>query len=197
MKKLLLAVLVVALAFAFTTPSNAQGKFYLNPGLDVFLPLGTFGDAVSVGFGGTVRGEYVFTKEISGTFAIGYDIWGGKSVTENGVSVDLPNFKGIPIMVGGKYYFMPEGSKTRVYGMIELGLFMASVTTSAQSIGGVVVIPEASATETDFAFDPMVGAEFALGKVHLDAAVRYFLIASSGSASNIGLRVGVKFPIGG
>ncbi len=197
MKKLLLAALVVALVFAACAPTNAQGKFTLNPGLDVLLPLGTFSDAVSIGFGGTVRGEYAFTPVISGTFAVGYDIWSGKSVSESGVSVDLPNFKGIPIMVGGKYYFMPEGAKTRVYGMVELGLFMASVTTKAQSFNGVVVIPEASATETDFAFDPMVGAEFAMGKVQLDAAVRYFLISSSGSANNLGLRVGVKFPIGG
>ncbi len=193
MKKLFTAALVVALAFAVTAPSNAQGKLTLNPGLDVLLPLGTFSDAVSVGFGGTVRAEYAFMPQLSGTFAIGYDIWSGKSVE----GVDLPNFKGIPIMVGGKYYFMPEGAKTRFYGMVELGLFFASVTTAAQSFNGVVVIPEASATETDFAFDPLVGAEFALGKVQLDAAVRYFLIASSGSANNIGLRVGVKFPIGG
>jgi hypothetical protein len=199
MKKLLLAALVVALAFALTTPSNAQGKFYLNPGLDVYFPMGDFGNAVNVGFGGTVRGEYVFTKEISGTFAVGYDIWSGKSITNpiDGSSYSA-DFKGIPIAVGGKYYFMPEAAKTRVYGMIELGLFMASVTAPEikDPITGMVY-GGGSTSSTAFMFDPMVGAEFALGKVTLDAAVRYLLLAKDGSNSNFGLRVGVKFPIGG
>jgi hypothetical protein len=92
---------------------------------------------------------------------------------------------------------MPEGGM-RVYGIAELGFFIASVTVPAQTFGPVT-IPESSASETDFNYAPGVGIELPLGTgaTKLDISVRYDGIATSGETSgNLGARVGVNFPIG-
>ena len=189
MKKLALAATVVGLVALLSFSASAQGKFALNIGADVMVPLGSFSDAVSIGFGGTARGEYAFTPQLSGTFRTGYLIWTGKTVN----SVDLGNWSGIPLLIGGKYYFQPEG-KMRFYGMAELGLMILSVSTPEIKVGNIVVLPSGSASSTEFTIAPTVGLEVPAGpKATIDFGVGYMLIASSGSASNITGRVGYKF----
>lgn len=125
---------------------------------------------------------------------MGYYVWSGKDV--GGFTV--PNFKGLPIRVFGKYYFMPEGEKVRVYGIAELGLFFASVDVPEQTIGGYT-IGGGSVSETDFNYAPGVGAEFGLGSgnTKLDVSIRYDGVsATGGSNGSIGARVGVNFPLG-
>ena len=196
MKKLLLAIVIVGLIVAISAPSSAQSKMSLSVGGDVMLPLGTFGDVFSLGFGGTVRGQYDFTPVISGGLEVGYFSWSSKSVTAPAVA---PTFHGVPVRVFGKYYFMPEGAKMRFYGMAELGLFFGStsVTLPSYTILGVTYGGgSASASSTDFMYAPVVGVEIPAGKVAIDVSVRYDGIATSGSStSNIGARVGVNFPI--
>lgn len=190
MKKLALVAMVMALVLMMSFNATAQGKLSLNVGADVLLPMGSFGDAVSIGIGGTVRGEYAFTPVVSGTFTTGYILWSGKTV--NGVS--FGNWSGIPILVGGKYYFEPQG-RTRFYAMAELGLMILSVSTPEYKVGNIVVVPSGSVSETDFVIAPTVGVEIPAGKGAFDISAKYFLITSTGSAGNIGARVGYKFPI--
>ena len=192
MKKLVLFVAIVALVFLVVSPSQAQKqKMLVGPGVDVLIPMGTFGDAVSIGFGGDGRFQYNFTPVVAGVGEVGYFVWSGKTVA----GVDLPNFKGFTIRVGGKYYFMPEGA-FRVYGMFKIGLFFASVTaptiqTPLGPIGG------GTASETDFCYVPEVGAEVPAGKMNVDFSIRYDGIATTGESSgSIGFRVGLNFPIG-
>jgi len=193
MKKVLLAIVVLTLVFTVSNLSPAAGKLSLSVGADVLLPMGTFGDLVSTGFGGSVRGQYDFTPLASGGLTIGYYTWSGKDI--EGFKA---NFKGVPVRVFGKYYFMPEGEKVRVYGMAELGLFFGSVDvpgvqTAFGTIGG------GSASETDFNYAPELGAEFALGGggTKIDVSLRYDGIsATGGSDGSIGARVGVNFPLG-
>jgi Outer membrane protein beta-barrel domain len=195
MKKLLLAVVIVGLIVAISAPSNAQSKMSLSVGGDVMLPLGTFGDEFSLGFGGTVRGQYDFTPVISAGLEAGYFSWSAKSVTAPAVA---PTIHGVPVRVFGKYYFMPEGAKMRFYGMAELGLFFgsSSVTVPSFTFLGVTYGGTTSASSTDFMYAPVVGVEIPAGKVAIDVSVRYDGIATSGSStSNIGARVGVNFPL--
>jgi hypothetical protein len=193
MKKIALLATVVALVMFVSFNASAQ-KISLNIGAEVMLPMGSFGDQVGVGFGGTARGEYSFTPMISGTFTTGYITWGGKSVG----GFDLGNFHGIPILIGGKYYFQPEG-KTRFYGMFELGFMIFSVSTPAipgVTVGGVTYggVASGSVSETDFTIVPTVGVEIPAGaKGAIDISAKYFLITSTGTAGNIGARVGYKF----
>ncbi len=107
MKKFLTVLAVLALVVALGAPAGAQGKMALNIGLNVEFPMGTFGDVQGVGFGGTVQGEYAFMPQLVGTAKLGYIVWGGKDFTEGGVTVTGGSYKGVPFLVGGKYYFMP------------------------------------------------------------------------------------------
>ncbi|MEW6511533.1 MAG: outer membrane beta-barrel protein [Bacteroidota bacterium] len=194
MKKLLLAVVVLALAVGLAAPSNAQGKMVVSVGGDFLLPMGTFGDAYSIGFGGSARGQYNFTPMFSAGLTAGYYTWTGKDIAGSTVK---PSFSGVPVRVFGKYYFMPEG-KARFYGIAELGLFFWSskvstpvITTPFGTFGG-----EISSTGSDFNYAPGVGVEIAAGKVTVDVSARYDGIATSGSSSgSLGARVGVNFPI--
>jgi outer membrane protein W len=187
MSKILVAIVVCALVFS-VSQSSAESKMALSVGGDVLLPMGTFGDVASTGFGGSVRGQYDINPMFSAGLTVGYYTWSGKDVA----GVTLPNFKGVPVRVFGKYYFMPADQKMRVYGIAELGFFFASVSAT---VGGVSV----SASETDFNYAPGVGLEFPLGggNTKLDISVRYDGIATTGETSgSLGGRVGVTFPIG-
>jgi hypothetical protein len=192
MKKLALVATVVALVVMMSVGASAQGKMFLNIGADVLLPMGTFGDAASVGFGGTARFEYAFIPQLHGTFTAGYIAWGGKSI--NGF--DGPSYGGIPFLVGGKYYFMPvTKNKMNVYGGFELGLMIFSVGSKKYTIGPYTY-ESPSVSETDFALAPTIGAEFPISdKGAIDVSAKYLLITSSGSAGNIGFRIGYKFPL--
>lgn len=202
MKKMLMVLAVVALIIAVAIPASAQSKLNLNIGLNVELPMGTFGDAQSVGFGGTVQGEYAFMPQLFGTAKLGYITWGGKDFTEAGVTVSGGSYKGVPFLVGAKYFFMPLTANTiHWYGQAEIGLFFGSYTVPA--IAGITIpgvgtfggSAEASVSSTDFTFVPSIGAEFPMTSGAIDASIHYFLIASSGSAGSIGARVGYKFPL--
>jgi hypothetical protein len=186
MKKLLLPVSILAIVMLVATGANAQGKIAVNIGADVLMPIGSFSDAVSIGFGGTAQGEYLLAPNASLTLKSGYVTWSAKDVP-SGFKV---SYSGIPILVGGKYYFMPEG-KTRFYGTLEVGLMILSASAEG-TYGGQTY--KTSASETDFSVAPGVGVEIAAGaKGAIDISARYWGIFKDGSASNIGARVGYKF----
>ncbi len=192
MKNLLLAIVVLAMVLCVGS-ANAQGKFDLGVGADVLIPMGTFGDAVSTGFGGSVRGQYNLSPMAAVGLTVGYYTWSGKDVS----GFKMPNFKGLPIRVFGKYYFMPAGA-TRVYGIAELGLFFSSVDVPSQTIGGIT-IGGGSASSSDFNYAPGIGIEVPMGSGNtmFDASIRYDGIATSGSSSgSLGARVGVNFGLG-
>lgn len=203
MKKFFVVVMVLALALALASPSYAaEGKIRLSVGADVLIPMGSFADAQSTGFGGSARGQYDITPMFSAGLTVGYFTWSGKDVTVAGRTVSGGSFKGLPVRVFGKYYFMPEGA-TRVYGIAELGMFFGSVDVPSQTItigGFTQTVGGGSASSTDFNYAPGIGVELPLGsggKTMLDLSARYDGIATSGSsAGNIGFRAGVIFGLG-
>lgn len=202
MKKLLLAVAIVALIVAVAAPSNAQSKITVGVGADVLLPMGTFGDFAGIGFGGSFRGQYAVTPDFAVGLTTGYYTWSGKDFTTAGITIKGGGLSGIPIRAFGKYYFMPAGKQLRVYGIAELGFFISSTTIpgrAAITFAGVVIspaTPETSVSSTDFNYAPGLGIELASGKMSWDLSVRYDGIATTGSSSgSVGARVGVNFPI--
>jgi opacity protein-like surface antigen len=193
MKKILLVACVVVMAFALVGSASAQGKISLNIGADVLLPMGTFGDAVNIGFGGTAQGEYAVMPQMNITLTSGYLTWSLKNVPAGATGGSV---HGIPVLAGVKYYFMPKGTGVQVYGAAQLGFFIASVALPSVVIGGVTY-GGGSASETDFAFAPIVGVEIPAGATGaVDISVRYFDVATTGSSSgSVGARVGYKFGI--
>jgi hypothetical protein len=200
MKNLLLAVVLLALVVGFGNSSSA-GPISLSVGGDVLMPMGTFGDAYSMGFGGSVRGQYKINPMFSAGLTVGYYTWSGKDV--NGFKA--PTLSGIPIRAYGLYYFMPESEKMRVYGMFELGMFMASTgditypNPAAAVPGQPANITVAGGSSSDFNYAPGVGIEFPLGSgsSKLDVSVRYDAVSATGGTNgSFAARVGVNFGLG-
>jgi hypothetical protein len=186
MKKLMLPVSILVVVLLVATGANAQGKIALSVGADALLPIGSFSDFASFGIGGTVQGEYLLAPNASLTLRTGYISWIAKDVPA-GAKI---SYSGIPILVGGKYYFQPEG-KTRFYGAVELGLMILSASAEATYYGQTI---KSSASESDFSVAPGVGVEIAAGaKGAVDISARYWGIFKDGSAHNIGVRAGYKF----
>jgi hypothetical protein len=187
MKKVLLALVAVAMVGWMSETSSAEGKFKISVAGDVLMPMGDFGDAFSTGFGGSVRGELSVAPMISATLETGYFTWSPK---------DLPagydaSFYGIPVLAGVKAYFMPAGGP-RAYGMAELGLFLATASATVPILG------EVSTSETEFGFAPVIGVEIPVGPgTSVDVSARYFSIATDPSSNSIGFRAGISFGVGG
>ena len=191
MKKLTLVVAVVALALIVSFNAQAQNKMAGSVGAEVLIPMGNFSDAAKIGFGGTAEYEYYVQPNISVTGKVGYITWGAKTGDATGVEA---SFSGIPILVGGKYYFIPSG-RTRVYGQFELGLFILSSTVkytgpvALAGFGG-----EVSGSSTEFTIAPAIGFEIPAGdKGAIDLSARFWGILSSGGSSNVGARAAYKF----
>ncbi len=192
MKKLALVATVVALALLVSFNAQAQGKMAGSVGAEILIPMGSFSDAAKLGIGGTAQFEYMLNPNIALTGKAGYITWGAKTgdATLGGSDVSA-SWSGIPILVGGKYYFQPEG-KTRFYGQFELGLFLFSFSTK-------VTIPnfgtqEYSGSSSEFTIAPAVGVEIPAGpKGAIDVSARFWGILSSGGSSNIGVRAAYKF----
>jgi hypothetical protein len=195
MKNLLIASVVLLMVVALVTPASAASKMALSVGGDLLLPMGSFGDAVKLGFGGSVRFQYNITPMAAVGGETGYYVWGGKDVE----GFSGPSFKGLPVRAFGKYYFMPEGG-TRVYGMAELGIFFGSSGEVSYTIPGYGTVSGGGGSSTGFNFCPVVGVEIPVsgGKNAVDLSVRYDGISASGGTNgSIGFRVGYNFPLGG
>ncbi len=189
MKKLALVVTVVALTLLVSFNTQAQGKMAVNIGADVLIPMGSFSDAVKIGFGGTAAFEYMVNPNLAVTGKLGYITWGVKTDDTQGVEA---SFSGLPFLVGGKYYFMPQG-KLRAYGQFEMGLFFMSGSVKS-TIPGYSF--ETSQSGTDFVIAPAVGVEIPAGpKGAVDVSVRYWGIFETGGAHNLGFRAGYKIMI--
>ena len=190
MKKLALVAMVMALVLMVSASALAQGKMAVSVGPDILLPMGTFGDGYNLGIGGTAQFDYALTPMFVLTGKTGYLTWSAKSLP-SGISA---SYGGVPFLVGGKYFFMPEG-KVRAYGHFELGFMFGSFSTSGTAPGyGSYSV---SGSSTDFAIAPAVGVEIPAGaKGAIDISARYFMIMTTGNSSgNLGFRAAYKMAI--
>lgn len=179
MKKVL--VVLFALMCVVGTANAQQIKLSVGP--EVALPMGAFGDAANIGFGGTVRAEYPVAPNMNLMLTAGYLMWGGKEF-DFGFFKVTTDYSAIPILAGAKYFFAPG-----IYGMAEAGIHM--FTFKAETTGGLFA-GSSSTSESKFGGGVGVGYEAALSPtVGLDLNAKYAFV--SGDLSYIGARVGVKF----
>lgn len=182
MKKLI-AVLFVFILMAGLT--NAQSKMQLGVGGFVGMPMGTFGDVTSLGFGGVVQGEYSLGDKMVGTFTTGYLIFSGKDVTVGAFSYKAGDWSIIPLMAGTKYYFADN-----FYGAVQAGLNMVSYTnpgTTYTVFGVTVTSPEVTVSGSEFGYT--VGVGYEMGQIDLLAKYGSFM----SNATFVGLSVLYKF----
>ncbi len=193
MKKLLLLLLLPAVCMAqstYGTGKNTAGRFSLGAGVEFVLPVTSgFKDAYNIGYGGTARGEYAFTNDLSGMLTAGYITFSGKDLG-NGITLD--NGSMIPIVVGVKYYFMP--GTLRFYGAFDIGITSFTTSTAPISIGGFNS-GSLSATTTEFTWQPQLGLlGYFSNNAAFDLSVRWIGISD---ANALGIRLGVLFDLGG
>jgi opacity protein-like surface antigen len=188
MKKILALLTIVVLFIGF---ANAQSKMYLGAGLEVAIPMGTFGDAAGTGFGGTATFEMSLMPQLNGYAKIGYLMWAGKEVKSSSYTYTT-DYTAIPVLVGAKYFFAPS-----FYGLAELGIHSFSFegeSTYKNPITGATTTSSSSVSESKFGFGIGAGYEMPVGtKAMLDISVKYQNLPNE--LSYLGARVGVKFGI--
>jgi hypothetical protein len=191
MKKLfLLMVLVPTICLAqstYRTGYGTPGAFSFGVGADFALPITEgFKDVYDLGIGGTARGEYAFTPDLSVMLTAGYISMGAKEI--NGIKPDAASM--IPIVAGLKYYFMP--GTLRFYGAFDLGITMFKVNVPSVNVLGVQ-IGGGSETSSEFTYQPQLGMlGYFSDKAAFDVAVRWIGISD---ANSLGIRFGVLFDL--
>jgi hypothetical protein len=181
MKKLFavaLATLVVA-GLAFGQGMPAKGKMTLGIGGELSLPMGDFGDAYNLGYGGSARFQYGLEDNITLYGTVGYLVW---SVDEDVLGGDA-SLGGLEFLAGGKY-----GFGSGFYGLAELGItsFSFSYDYTDPFTGQTTTFDE---SDSKFMLAPGVGYAYK----GLTLEVKYFLLDSD--FSNFAFRVGYDFAL--
>lgn len=180
MKNAISKLFITAFAvLTLTAVASAQhGRFSL--GAELAMPMGDFGDAASIGFGGTLGYEHPIGEAMGIGLRAGYLTFSGKD--------DGPNWSMIPAQAFFKYYFGGE-SQMGFYAMANLGIHNLRFKTEDIVIFGVTIEGE-TFSETNLSYAPEIGYHME----HLDLGLRYQLIATEGSTTSyLGLRVAYVF----
>lgn len=173
---------VVLLAVLFTGFINAQSQG-ISIGANVALPMGDFGDAANVGFGGTATYERSFAPNILGQVYAGYLTFGGDDIEG---SDETYSFSMIPIMVGAKYFFQPNKG---FYANAMLGVHLYTFDMPEYDFMGVTY--GGSETSTEFSFGFGAGYEVPVGgKNAVDLNAHYMLVSD---ANYVGVRIAYRF----
>jgi hypothetical protein len=175
MKKL---IVITFCLFLVAGTVSAKGNMFVGANAGVSIPLGDFGKAYNLGFGGAGIFMYQLNAMLGLTGSIGYLRYGG----DNDIS-----FSSIPLLFGGRYMF--GKGDTKPYGTAELGLHFSSadaptvsftnpITGQTQTLGG------GSASSTNFGIGFGGGVLHPLSKnLYLDANAKFNIIMTSGSSS--------------
>ena len=197
MKKLFAVLVVLVLVASVASAQNVwgQGKMSGGVGVELGLPMGSFGDFAGMGIGGFVLGQYGINNDILGTVQIGYTSYLKKSVA-NVYGVNVDNSASIvPVVIGAKYnlskYVTPG-----FYGMAQLGEYFFSTTVSSPATtvtyyGVTVPVPaqSVSGSTSEFIFD--IGVGYHIGN-NIDASVKYVL---NSDVTNLAINVAYVMPL--
>ena len=173
-----LAVAALALA-AVSSIGSAQAAADANPwsfGVAVggAIPMGDFGNAVSIGFGGGVGASYRLAPEWSLRGELTYNTWSFKSGL--GASGSVSSIGG---MVSAVFDIPMEGG-FKPYALGGLGMYNGSCN-------GCV-------SETKVGFGGGVGGGWMMGGQRWFAEVRYITIQTTGGSTNyVPIMVGIVF----
>lgn len=170
MKKVLLSLLMVA-GLGLAASAQTEGAVNkISVGPEFLLPMGTLGDVYSLGYGGSVQGEFNVAPSLNLTASAGYiSLTPKKEFKDFG----FENSGVVPVKAGAKYYFGGN-----FYGAGELG---AAFSTNE---GG----------STAFVYAPTLGASFAVSdKSSIDLGIRYEGWSNNGTSSFIGIRAAFAF----
>jgi len=176
MKKQLLILSALFFLFSLTTLAQDANtvtgkKFKVSLGLEAALPVGSLGNAYSVGGGLSLRFLYKITPQFGVTFTTG----GIAFIPKGGINKNSKAALNIPFKVGGRYKFTDK-----FYGIMEVGTTHS--ITYYKGVGNKV----AHVSANSFTYAPGIGV--LLGG--FDVSLRYEGYSSAGF---LGLRLGFFF----
>ncbi len=175
---LMLGVLLVGAASA--QEFWGEKKMSWGGGVEVSLPMGDWGDAVGIGFGGFGKFQYGLNADMTVVGSLGYTMWseketGGIKVSGNALTV-----------LGGLKYKLATVTPG-FYAIGEVGIYNATVKVPAIDFG-LFTMPASEATESKFVIAPGVGMEIG----NIDVSAKYVI---SGDVGNIAIRAAYQVPL--
>ena len=191
-------VSVCAALLIVTLPSFGQGTWAVGFSGGGGVPIGDFSNVSNFGIGGHAWAAYNADPNFAVTVKSGYLRFSGKdfNISIQGVTgTTKTNFGVIPILVGGRYYFMPSGD-TRVYGAADAGLYALNASTDVNvSGGGVSVSTSVSTSSTKFGASPSLGVLIKAGeKMNVDINGNFTYVATDVKSTTwVGFGIGLEF----
>jgi hypothetical protein len=170
MKKLLLAgLLVVMLA-----PAAQADGLGITLGIEgaFVLPVGDWGDATGIGFGGMAKGAYSLNDEMSVALRVGYLYHLSKDFGGTDVSTSE-----LPILVGFRYQ-----TALGLYGDLSLGLVNLGATADVPGVG--------ETSDSEMKFGMLAGVGFNIMSINISAN---FFAPSLGDVDEV---MGLLFIVG-
>ncbi len=197
MKKVFI-VLILSLCLVGITQAKG-GKLAVGVNGVVALPMGDFGDFAKTGFGATGTFLFRVIPQLDVTGTIGYLTFGVDVPTVQGANIKADgSFSSIPILFGGRYYFMP--GKVQPYGAAEIGLHISSGSDTEVSFtnpftGQTTTQTVEGESSTNLGFGFGGGVLIEAGKnLKFDGGVQFNIISTTGSSSSyISIEAGVLF----
>src|SRR4051812_13349024 len=108
-KKFAYVLLAGALVLSIVTNTAKAGdNSRFSVGGELALPMGTFGDQSSIGFGGSLRYEMPMGDNLALMLTAGYLTFGSKAIDLGPFGKFDYTISMIPIQAGAKYYFTEQ-----------------------------------------------------------------------------------------
>ena len=97
--------IILSLVVFFISEVFSQSKFSVGASFNLGIPVGDFSDITKTVIGGSINSEYVFSDNISATFAIYYYSFSSKipTIAIDGSTYDF-SIEAIPVILGVKYF---------------------------------------------------------------------------------------------
>ena len=180
MKRFTLVMIALLASFQLASAKSKFGKYTLEVGPEIALPMGDFSDVSGLGFGVFATAKYPVMPKLVATVTAAALYFLEKEQSILG-STTKSQYSGLPFVAGARYYVMPA-----LYVGGEVG-FLTMTSTVEVNIPGFANV-SASDNTTNLCFAPQVGYE--VGKFCVSAQ---YVIA--GDFKFLGARVG--YAIGG
>ncbi len=194
MKKLAIMVALLIIALPLYGQTAGPSQWSIGVGAEGGVPVGDFNNASNFGIGGLAFVGYNgFDPAFQLTLSSGYVHFSGKDISDPFTGGTINTKWGIiPIVLGGKYYFMP--GDTRVYGQANVGLYVLSASAD-ETVGSATV--SVSSSTSKFGVSPVLGAQFKAGdKMWVDVHANYSAVFTEGSTTSwVGFGLGLVFDL--
>jgi len=172
-------ILVLAIFSLFAVNTQAQMSIGVTGG--IALPMGDFGTALNMGFGGGLVGKYMLNENMAVGANVGYIQF----------STDLDGFSTSMMPITGLFeYYLGSGSFKPYLGA-DLGMYNLSVTVT-------YLDTEISASEMYFGFAPTAGFLYGINdNMAFNVNAKYhYVMSGDGSSTFLGVNLGLIYTLG-